>query len=80
MAVEREGVPTYCCAVAWAEIFAGMRPGEEAMTEGFFHARGEVVIDGPPALDLESPALSDGGREVLRAVSHSMTAGRHGMS
>ena len=45
VAVEREGVPTYCCAIAWAEIFAGLRPGEEAMTEGFFHARGEVVID-----------------------------------
>ncbi len=45
MAVEQEGVPTFCCAVAWAEIFAGLRPGEEAMTEAFFHARGEVVID-----------------------------------
>jgi predicted nucleic acid-binding protein len=28
-----------------AEIFAGLRPGEEALTEAFFHARGEVVID-----------------------------------
>jgi predicted nucleic acid-binding protein len=25
-----EGVPTYCCAVSWAEIFAGIRAGEEA--------------------------------------------------
>lgn len=66
VAVEREGVPTYCCAIAWAEIFAGLRPGEEAMTEGFFHARGEVVIDG--------------GREVLRAVGRSMTAGCRGLS
>ena len=24
---------------------AGLRPGEEVVTESFFHARGEVVID-----------------------------------
>jgi predicted nucleic acid-binding protein len=38
-------VPTYCSAIAMAETFAGLRPGEEALTEAFFHARGEVVID-----------------------------------
>src|SRR5439155_1362043 len=45
-AIERRGVPTYCCAVSFAEIWAGVRPGEEAVTEAFFHARGEVVLDG----------------------------------
>ena len=42
---ERSGVATYCSAISWAEVFAGVRPGEEAVTEAFFHARGEVVID-----------------------------------
>jgi predicted nucleic acid-binding protein len=45
-AVEQRGVPTYCCAVSFAEIWAGVRPGEEAVTEAFFHSRGEVVLDG----------------------------------
>jgi predicted nucleic acid-binding protein len=45
VATETKGIPTYCCAIAWAEVAAGMRPGEEALTEAFFHARGEVVID-----------------------------------
>jgi predicted nucleic acid-binding protein len=31
--------------VSWAEIFAGLRPGEEVVTEAFFDARAEVVID-----------------------------------
>lgn len=31
--------------MSWAEIFAGLRPGEEAATEAFFEARGEVVLD-----------------------------------
>jgi len=31
--------------VSFAEIWAGARPGEEAVTEAFFHARGEVVLD-----------------------------------
>jgi predicted nucleic acid-binding protein len=44
-ALEATGVPTYCCAVAWAEIFAGIRPGEEVLAEAFFAARGDVVID-----------------------------------
>ena len=32
--------------MSFAEIWAGVRPGEEAVTEAFFHARGEVVLDG----------------------------------
>lgn len=40
-----KGVPTYCTAVMWAEIFAGLRPGEEPLAEAFFESRGEVVLD-----------------------------------
>jgi predicted nucleic acid-binding protein len=32
-ALERHAVPTYCCAVSWAEIFAGVRAGEEPAAE-----------------------------------------------
>ena len=45
VALEAAGTPTYCCAVSWAEIFAGIRPGEEVATEAFLGARGEVVLD-----------------------------------
>jgi predicted nucleic acid-binding protein len=45
-ALEGGGVPTYCTAVAVAEIHARIRPGEEPLTEAFFEARGEVVLDG----------------------------------
>jgi predicted nucleic acid-binding protein len=45
LAIERQGIPTFCSPVAWAEIFAGLRPGEEAATEAFFQARGEIQID-----------------------------------
>jgi predicted nucleic acid-binding protein len=45
-ALDRAGVPTFCTAIAWAEIFAGVRPGEEPATRAFFDARGEVVLDG----------------------------------
>jgi predicted nucleic acid-binding protein len=31
--------------VSWAEIFAGVRTGEEERTEAFFGARGEITID-----------------------------------
>ena len=41
----RAGVSSYCTAVSWAEVFAGVRPGEEAATQAFFDARGEVVLD-----------------------------------
>ena len=44
-ALEADDVPTYCCAVTWAEIFAGLRPGEEVLTEAFLAARGDVVLD-----------------------------------
>ena len=44
-ALAANGIPTYCCAVSWAEIFAGVRAGEEPRTEAFFGARGEIPID-----------------------------------
>jgi predicted nucleic acid-binding protein len=43
--LERHGTPTYCSAIAWAEVFAGVRPGEEAATAAFFRSRGDVVLD-----------------------------------
>jgi predicted nucleic acid-binding protein len=43
--LEQSGVPTYCTPVAWAEVYAGVRPGEEPITQEFFEARGEIVID-----------------------------------
>ena len=45
VATEGLGIPTYCSAIAWAEVTAGLRSGEETVTEAFFQARGEVVID-----------------------------------
>jgi hypothetical protein len=44
-ALEARGVRTYTCAIAWAEIHAGVRPGEEALTERFLVERGEVLLD-----------------------------------
>jgi predicted nucleic acid-binding protein len=44
--LERRGIPTYCTAISWAEIYSGLRRGEEPLTEAFFGARGEVVLDG----------------------------------
>ena len=43
--LEKSGVPTYCTAISWAEIFAGIRSGEEPYADGFFRARGEIVLD-----------------------------------
>jgi predicted nucleic acid-binding protein len=43
--LERSGVPTYCTPIAWAEIYAGIRAGEEPVTQAFFEARGEIVLD-----------------------------------
>ncbi len=43
--LESTGVPTYCTAITWAEVYAGVRPGEEPVTQAFLEARGEVVID-----------------------------------
>lgn len=39
------GIPIYTCAVSVAEIFTGVRAGEEARTEAFFQARGDIAID-----------------------------------
>ena len=43
--LEERGVPTYCTPIAVAEVYAGIRAGEEPLTEAFFEARGEVVLD-----------------------------------
>jgi hypothetical protein len=43
--LERDGVPMYCTAISWAEIYAGVRRGEEPVIEEFFGSRGEVVLD-----------------------------------
>jgi len=43
--LEQSGVPTYCTPIAWAEVYAGIRAGEEPLTQAFFEARGEVVLD-----------------------------------
>lgn len=43
--LRQSGVPTFCTAVSWAEVYAGLKPGEESATEAFFDARGEVVLD-----------------------------------
>jgi predicted nucleic acid-binding protein len=43
--LEQGGVPTYCTAVSWAEVYAGLRAGETPVTDEFFDARGEVVLD-----------------------------------
>jgi predicted nucleic acid-binding protein len=44
--LEARGIPTYCTPIAWAEIFAGVRAGEEPLTQAFFEARGQVILDG----------------------------------
>jgi predicted nucleic acid-binding protein len=46
VALDQSGVPTFCTAIAWAEIFAGVRPDEEPATRAFFDTRGEVALDG----------------------------------
>lgn len=43
--LEEANVPTYCTAVSWAEVYSGIRPGEEPLTDEFFGTRGEVVLD-----------------------------------
>lgn len=45
IALESGGVPTYCTAVTVAEVYAGVRRGEETLTDAFLAARGEVVLD-----------------------------------
>ena len=44
-ALERAVTPTFLTPIAWAEVYAGLRPGEEACTQAFFEARGELAID-----------------------------------
>jgi hypothetical protein len=44
-ALQQAGVPTSCTPISCAEAFAGIRAGEEAPTQVFFEARGEVVLD-----------------------------------
>jgi len=39
------GIGTYCTPVSWAEVYEGLRAGEEPATDGFFEARGEVILD-----------------------------------
>lgn len=46
VALEESGVSTFTTAISWAEIFAGVRPQEEAATRAFFETRGEVALDG----------------------------------
>jgi predicted nucleic acid-binding protein len=46
VALEQSGTPTFCTAISWAEVYAGVRPGEEEPTRAFFEARGEVALDG----------------------------------
>ena len=45
LGLEAAGVRTYACAVSWAEVHAGLRPGEEALTQAFLAQRAKVVID-----------------------------------
>ncbi len=44
-ALEASGTPTYCTPISVAEVYAGIRPGEEHVSRAFFEARGEVVLD-----------------------------------
>ncbi len=46
LALEESGVPTFCTPISWAEVYAGVRPGEEEPTRAFFEARGELSLDG----------------------------------
>ena len=44
--LEQAGVLTYFTPITVAEVYAGVRPGEESLTEAFFRARGEALLDG----------------------------------
>lgn len=44
-ALEVASVQTYCTPIAWAEIYAGLRPGEEPVTRAFFEARAHIALD-----------------------------------
>ena len=43
--LEASGIPTFCTAISCAEVYAGLEPGEQPLTDAFFEARGEVVLD-----------------------------------
>jgi hypothetical protein len=45
LALERSGVGTFCSAISWAEVYAGVRRGEEEATDAFFETRGAVALD-----------------------------------
>jgi hypothetical protein len=44
-ALTKTGLPVCCCAVSWAEVYAGLRAGEEEATDAFFAARRALAID-----------------------------------
>ena len=76
------GIPTYTCAVSVAEIFVGVRPGEEARTEAFFEARGDLAIDaatGRRAGTYLARYASSHGLEIADALiaAAATTAGLH---
>ncbi len=43
--LETSGVSTYCTPVSYAEIFAGIRSGEEPYAEAFFESRTDTGLD-----------------------------------
>jgi predicted nucleic acid-binding protein len=43
--LEGGAVPTYVTPIAVAEVQAGLRAGEQHLTDAFFEARGEVILD-----------------------------------
>jgi len=45
LGLEVGGIRTYACAVSWAEIYAGLRSGEEALTHTFLAQQAEIVLD-----------------------------------
>lgn len=45
--LDESGIQTLCTPVSYAEVFAGVRAGEEPVTQAFFEARGEIPLDGP---------------------------------
>jgi predicted nucleic acid-binding protein len=44
-ALLQAGVSTYCTPISYAEIWAGLRPGESTLTDAFFQSCGEVILD-----------------------------------
>lgn len=59
--LERSGVPTFCTPIAWAEVYAGVRAGEEPLTEGsskhVARSRSEPTLASAP--ECTSPAIRD---------------------